>query len=300
VIRGIAIVVLALVVAACGDAADEPDGDGTVVGADGVSVVITDTSRIVSLSGAITEIVYELGVGESIVAIDVTTVFPAEAATLPIVGVGRFLTAEAVLEQRPTLVIGDTQTAPREAIEQVRGAGVPVLITAEPTTFDGLYAKVALIGDALGVPDAAAELVDRMSGAIDATSASARSTQDPPRIAFVYTRGPDVILLFGAEMTTRPLIEAAGGIDAGTDSGVVGTVEFTPEALVAAQPDVIVMNSEGLEVLGGIDGVLEVPGFAATAAGRDRRILAYPEGDFLTFGPRVAESLQRLIADLQR
>jgi iron complex transport system substrate-binding protein len=288
-------VVVALLVGACGDAST-PTTAGGLVGADGVTVEITDASRIVSLSGAITEIIYELGRGESIVAIDVTTVFPTEAATLPIVGVGRFLTAEAVLEQRPTLVIGDTQTSPPETIDQIRGAGIPVLITAEPTTFDGLYAKVRMIGQALDAP--ADDLVDRMQRSIAEAIETVETTGDPERVAFVYSRGPDVILLFGAEMTSRPLIEAAGAVDAGADSGVVGTVEFTPEALVAARPDVIVMNAEGLGALGGIDGLLEVPGFAATAAGRDRRIFAYPEGDFLTFGPRIAESLQRLIDDL--
>ena len=283
---------LALVAAACGDSA----APGGLTGADGVAIEDPDTSRIVSLSGAITEILFELGLGGSVVAIEVTTVHPPQAAQLPIVGVGRFLTAEAVLEQRPTLVIGDTQTSPQEAIQQIRSAGVPVLITDEPVSFEQLYDKVLLMGSVLGAVDEAEGLVERLRDDLDA--ASALATGDPPRIAFVYSRGPDVILLFGAEMTTRPLIEAAGGIDAGADSGVVGTVDFTPEALVAAQPDVIVMNSEGLGLLGGVDGVLEVPGFAATPAGQTGSIIGYPEGDILTFGPRVAEVLSRLVADL--
>ncbi len=67
---------------------------------------------------------------------------------------------------------------------------------------------------------------------------------------------------------------------------------------MAAAPDVIIITSEGLQALGGIDGVLNIPGFSETPAGRDRRILDYPEGDFLTFGPRIADSLELLIADL--
>ena len=107
------------------------------------------------------------------------------------------------------------------------------------------------------------------------------------------------MLLFGSEMTTQPLIEAAGGIDVGAASGVVGTVSVTPEALVTAAPDVIIITSEGLQALGGMEGLLAIPGFAETPAGRDRRILDYPEGDFLTFGPRIARSLELLIADLR-
>jgi iron complex transport system substrate-binding protein len=99
-------------------------------------------------------------------------------------------------------------------------------------------------------------------------------------------------------MTTVPVIVAAGGLDAGTEAGVVGTVDVTPEALAAAAPEVIVVPAEGYEVLGGIDGLLSIPGVAATPAGSSRSVVAYPEGDFLTFGPRIAESIALLANDL--
>lgn len=106
------------------------------------------------------------------------------------------------------------------------------------------------------------------------------------------------MLLFGAGMTTTPVIEAAGGLDAGADSGVEGDIPVTPEALVAAAPDVLVVPEEGYAVLGGIDGLLAIPGVSATPAGQNRAVFAYPEGDFLTFGPRIAASIERLVADL--
>ena len=271
----------------------------TFIGADGVESTIADTSRIVTLSGDLTETVWRLGFGDSVVATDVTTVYPPEAIGLPVVGVGRFLSAEGVLAQEPTLVIGDTQTSPLEAIEQIRSAGVPVVILDVPTTFDGLYEKIEDLAAALGVPEKGADLAAEVRSGIDQALETAAPLDPQPGIAFVYSRGPDVMLLFGSEMTTQPLIEAAGGIDVGAASGVVGTVSITPEALVAAAPDVIVITSEGLQALGGEAGLLAVPGFAETPAGRDGRILNYPEGDFLTFGPRIAESLELLIADLQ-
>lgn len=270
-----------------------------VVGADGVEVVIEDTSRIVTLSGDLTETVFLLGFGDSVVATDVTTVYPPEAVGLPIVGVGRFLTAEGVLAEDPTLVIGDTQTSPLETIEQIRSAGVPVLILEVPTTFEGLYDKILALGAALDVSPRAEELVSDLRERIETALAAAPVYDAPPRIAFVYSRGPDVMLLFGADMTTQPLIEAVGGIDVGTAAGVVGTVNVTPEALVAAAPNVIIITSEGLTALGGIDGLLEIPGFAETPAGRDRRVLDYSEGDILTFGPRIAETIEQMIEDLE-
>lgn len=259
-----------------------------------------DTRRIVTLSGDLTEIVFELGFGDSVVATDVTTAYPPEALGLPIVGVGRFLTAEGVLGQSPTLVLGDTQTSPATAIEQIRGAGVPVLIFEVPTTFEGLYAKIRSVGDALGVPERGDELARSLQTQIESALTEATPMEYEPGVAFIYSRGPDVMLLFGSEMTTNPLIEAAGGVDVGAKSGVTKTVAVTPEAVVAAAPDVLIITSEGLEALGGIDGLLAMPGFSETPAGRARMILDYPEGDFLTFGPRIAESLRLLIEDLRR
>ena len=296
----------AMVIAACGGDAETTTTSAaasaaveTFTGADGVTSEIVDTSRIVTLSGDLTEAVFQLGLGESVVAVDVTTIYPPEAVGLPIVGVGRFLSAEGVLSQSPSLVLGDTQTSPPEAIEQIRSAGVPVVLFDVPSDFPGLYDKAAAIGEALGVPEEgrrlAGELETTVADAIDAAA-----PLDPvPGVAFVYSRGPDVMLLFGEGMTSKPVIEAAGGRDVGAESGIVGTVDVTPEALVAAAPDVIVITSEGLEALGGIDGLLRIPGFAETPAGQARRILDYSEGDFLTFGPRIGESLAAFIADLR-
>jgi iron complex transport system substrate-binding protein len=268
------------------------------VGFDGVTVESPDTERIVTLSGDLTEFVYELGLGDSIVATDVTTVAPEEAVLLPKAGIGRFLTAEGVLKHDPTLVIGDAQTAPATAIEQIRSAGVPVAILDVPTTFEGLYNKVEALGSLLSSSNRAASLSERIRAEIEAASAGRNEGATPMRIAYVYTRGPDVMLLFGAGMTTTPVIVAAGGIDAGAEVGVVGTVDVTPEALAAAAPDVIVVPSDGYEILGGIDGLLSIPGVAATPAGSRRSVLAYPEGDFLTFGPRIADSIALLANDL--
>jgi len=289
----------AIAAAACGGAASGGTPQGTAIGAEPAESVVADTSRVVTLSGDLTEILWELGLGDSVVAVDVTTVHPPEALELPVVGVGRFLNAEAVLAQSPTLVIGDTQTSPLDAIDQIRSAGIPVLITDVATTFDELADKITTLARDLGAEDAGVALNERISSQLAQVLAGLDKFATPPRLAFVYSRGPDVMLLFGEGMTTQPLIEATGGIDVGAASGVVGTVPVTAEALVSAAPDILITTSEGLAALGGIDGLLALPGFAETPAGRDGRILTYPEGDVLTFGPRIVSTLEQLSLDLR-
>lgn len=272
------------------------------VGVDGVETTIIDTSRIVSLNGDLTEIIFELGLGDSVVGVDVTTTYPPEAAALndqeQTVGFAQQLTAEAVLRFEPTLVIGDQQVAPLEAIEQLRGAGIPVVILETQTTLEGVETKINQVAQILGVPDEGSELAQRVMGEISAAVESAADEDSDPSIAFVYVRGPQVVFLFGAGMPTQAMIEGAGAIDAGVEAGVFGPAPLTPEALVAAAPEVIVLPEAGLAALGGIEAFLLLPGVADTPAARNEAFLAYDEAYFFNLGPRAGQALDEFVHDL--
>ena len=272
------------------------------VGADGVETTITDISRIVSLNGDLTEIIFELGLGDNVVGVDVTTTYPPEAAALndqgQTVGFAQQLTAEAVLRLEPTLVIGDQQVAPPEAIEQLRGAGISVVILETQTTLDGVETKISQVAGILGVLDKGAALAERVMGEIDAARELAATDDSDPLVAFVYVRGPQVVFLFGAGMATQAMIEGAGASDAGVEAGVFGPAPLTPEALIAAAPEVIVLPEAGLEALGGIEAFLALPGVADTPAAQNEAFLAYDEAYFFNLGPRAGQALSDFVRDL--
>lgn len=279
-----------------------PADERTFTGADDVETTITDLSRIVSLNGDLTEILFELGLGDNVVAVDVTTTHPPEAAALneqgSTVGFAQQLTAEAVLRFEPTLVIGDTQVAPPEAIEQLRAAGVPVVILETQTTLEGVGTKIRQVAEIVGSEAAGEELADRVMGEIDEAVALALGADSEPRVAYIYLRGPQVIFLFGAGMPTQAMIEAAGAIDAGAASGVFGPAPLTPEALIEAAPEVIVLPEAGLEALGGIEAFLEIPGVSDTPAAVDEEFLVYDEAYFFNLGPRTGQALKEFVLDL--
>ena len=277
-------------------------GSWSFTGPDGVVTEIDDTSRVVSLNGDITEILFELGLGENVVAVDVTTTYPEAAAQLnetgATVGFHQQLTPEGVLRFEPTLVIGDSQVAPPETIEQLRQAGVPVAIIETQVTLEGVEKKVRDVAEIMGVPeDGEALAAEIMSDIEDARTRVADNGNDP-NVAFLYTRGPQVLLIFGQGMPTQAMIEGAGAVDVGAGSGVMGAVPLTPEALVAAAPDVIVVPESGLEALGGTEALLAIPGVADTPAGENQAILVYDEAFFFNLGPRVARALNQFIDDL--
>lgn len=272
------------------------------VGADEVESTITDTSRIVSLSGDITEVIFELGLGANVVAIDVTTTYPPEATDIPGIGFAQMLAPEPVLGMEPTLVIGDQLTGPPEAIEQLRSTGIPVVILESQSTLEGVAVKINQIAEILSVPDAGSALVERVNAEIaeakalvaEATAAGAEA----PRIAFVYSRGPQVLLLFGQGMATNAMIVGAGGIDTAAENGVRGAIPVTPEALVAADPEIIVLPESGFLGLGGEDALDTIPGFSQTTAGQNGAYLVYDEAFFFNLGPRVGQALKQFVQDL--
>lgn len=275
--------------------------DGSFVGVDGVVSDVSDTSRIVSLTGDITEIIYELGLGDRVVAVDITTTYPSEANDIKRnggnVGFGQALTPESVLRYEPTLVIGDESIEPVETIEQLRDAGVPVVILEYRTTLEGVGEKIEEVARILGAESAGDDLSDRVMQEVGVARERAVEAGLRQRIAYLYTRGPSLVFVFGRGIPTNAMIEGAGGLDAGAEIGE-GAIPLTPEALVAAAPDVIVVPESGIAGLGGFDALLEIPGVAETPAGRDRAFLAYDEAFFFNLGPRAGAALDQFVTDL--
>jgi iron complex transport system substrate-binding protein len=118
-------------------------------------------------------------------------------------------------------------------------------------------------------------------------------------VAFLYLRGTSAVYLIGGQGSgADDLITSAGGIDVGAESGLAAFVPLTPEALAAADPDVILVMTKGLESVGGVDGLLGLPGVAQTTAGRERRVIAVDDALLLSFGPRTGQLVTRLSAAL--
>lgn len=290
--RLLPLLLLPLGLLACGD--DEPTR-AAPVGGPAAAEVAHDTARVVILNGDLTEIAFALGQGDRVVATDSSATFPAEAVALPKVGYQRSLSAEGILAQSPTLVLGTTDAGPPAVLEHLRSAGVDVEILEPRHDLDGVGAKIRSVGRALGVPEEAEALASTVERRLDAVVRRAAVVTDHPRVALLYLRGTNTQLLFGRDQGADALAEAVGAVPAvQADS----TIPLTPEALVAAQPDALIVTSSGLESVGGIDGLLQVPGVAETPAGRARRILAYDDQMLLGFGPRLADCLEQLLADL--
>ncbi|MGW5565427.1 heme/hemin ABC transporter substrate-binding protein [Streptomyces tendae] len=276
----------------------EPRLPVTVPSADGERVTVRAAERIVPLSGSLSEIVFTLGLGDRVVARDVTATFE-QAAKLPVVTRGHDVSAESVLSLRPDLVLAETTSGPEEAVDQIRAAGVPVLFVEAAKGLDDVGPRIEAVADALGVPAAGKELTRRSEQRIEAVRGDVPHGQEP-RVAFLYLRGSaSVYLIGGKDSGAGSLIEAAGAVDAGAASGLdKDFTAITSEALVKAAPDAILVMSKGLESVGGVDGLVKIPGVAQTPAGMDRRIVSVEDGVLLNYGPRTDQVLKSVVAQL--
>ncbi len=278
--------------------ADHPESvlPATVTNADGSEVTVTDASRILPLWGNLNEIVFALGLGDSVVGRDVAATFPG-TEDLPVVTNAHDVSAESALSLHPTVVFAQSDTGPPEALQQIRDAGVPVVVLDVPGSIGDIPDRIRTVADALGVPDAGQVLVDRTEAEV-AKAQEAIPEGDAPTVAFLYLRGQaGVYLMGGPKSGADSMIEAAGGVDAGTELGL--DRPFTPltsEALVEAAPDVLLLTDSGLDSVGGLDALLAMPGISQTPAARDRRVITLDDGVLYSFGSRTPEALSELIA----
>jgi iron complex transport system substrate-binding protein len=269
----------------------------TVTDAAGNEVTVEDISRIVPLSGDIAEIIWDLGLGANIVGVDLSAVYPPELLELPKIGVERNLNAEGILALTPTVVIGKEAAGPPPVLEQVRGAGVPVVIIAEPQTIEAPVAKITATAEALGVPEAGTALAAETQAGIDEAMALAAQAETTPTALVLYLQQGGIQLVAGGGTVASAMLEAAGAVDAATTAGIMAYQPVTAEALVAAAPEIIVTQTLGVEAVGGLEALSQIPGVAETPAAQNGRIYVYDDELLLGMTPRTGQQLMQMVMD---
>ncbi len=247
-----------------------------------------DTSRIVTLGGTVTEIIFALGAGERVVGMDASSSFPEAANQLPKVAYHRRLSAEGVLSLRPTLVIATTEAGPPEAIQQLKSAGVTVLVLPHEPTVEGAINTIERIAAALDVQARGAALIQTLKEDLHQVKSSIPQTAAKAKILFLYARGQGTLMVAGQDTGADTMIGLAGGANA--IQGYSGYKPLTSEAAVAAAPDVILLMDSGLESIGGTQGLWQLPGLELTPAGQQGRVLSMDGLLLLGFGPRLGQA----------
>ena len=261
-----------------------------VVAARGKAVEVRSVERIVSLDGITTEILFALGVGEKVVGRDDSSYYPPEAQRLPSVGYQFRLSAEGILSLKPTLVIGREDVRPKEVVEQLERAGVAVVLVPATPSVEGAKAKIRTVAQAVGRVEQGEALVRALER--DLLLLKAFQAQHAPKgrlkALFLYLRSPGTTYVCG-EGSTPVGVMALAGLD-NAAQGIRECKPMTAESVVAARPEVIVVFKKGLESVGGLEGLLKLPGVAQTPAGEKRKVVTMDDLYLGSFGPRAGRA----------
>lgn len=245
--------------------------------------------RIVSLDGTVSEILCDLGLQSHLIGVDVTSTYPESLQKLPKVGHNRTISAEGVISLKPTLVLTSVNAGTKpEVIEQIKSAGITVITFQQEYSVAGTKKLIQDVANTCQVPSRAKPILKKL----DADLAQVKKAINSPKVLFIYARGTGTMMVSGKGTQVDKMIELAGGVNA--TSSFENYKPLTAEALVTANPDVILLFDSGLESLGGAQGLAKVQGIAQTNAGKNGRIVTM-DGHLLTgFSPRLGKALQEL------
>lgn len=253
--------------------------------------------RVVSIGGALTEILFALEADNDLVGVDSTSIYPPRALGYPSVGYARQLSAEGVLSLRPSHILATEEAGPPAVLRQIAAAGLRI------TTLPAKHRYVGLRQRVLGV----ARVVERNETAqlvleqLDTTwqlvrrqvnAQTAHSLARPVRVMFVLAHSPAQMLVAGAMTAAQAMLSYAGATNA--VQGFKGYKPLTPEGLIAAQPDCLLVTEQGLQAAGGLEALFKLPGLEHTPAGRSRAVIAMDALRLLGFGPRMPEAVLAL------
>jgi iron complex transport system substrate-binding protein len=266
-----------------------------IIDARGRSVEIADRSRVVSIGGTVTEILYALDAAAPIVAVDSTSLFPAEALRdHPNVGYMRALSAEGVLATAPSLILVSEAAGPPEVTDLLANSPVPTVFVDDAPTPDAVVERIRFVAAAMGLAGRGEALASRVeAGFADLAAVRARIAK-PARVLFVLAVRDGHPLVAGRGTAADAIITLAGAENVA--AGFEGYKPMGEEAIVEAAPEaVLMMNNAGAPPA---TDVLAMPSFAATPAGAGKRLVVMDGLSLLGFGPRTPEVARALARKL--
>jgi iron complex transport system substrate-binding protein len=248
-------------------------------------------TKVIALANGSAEIIDSLGLKSILIGRDIASTEPA-LESVPVVTSGHQVVAEKIIALNPDLVIIDSSVGPTQAIRSLESAGIKVARINEVWTVDGISKKVVELASLLGVTATG----EKLAALIDSTIESAsQKVEGSPRVLFLYLRGGNSIYLVGgAGSGADSLLQSIGAVDVGATAGSKPFTALTAESLIAMKPDVILVMTKGLASVGGVTGLVELPGIAQTPAGKSSRIISVDDSLLLSFGARTPSLLTQL------
>lgn len=273
-----------------------PAGAAAVRDASGRTITVNDASRIVSIGGAVTEILYALGQGDRLVAVDTTSLFPPEALkSKPNVGYFRQLSPEGVMGLAPSVILAVEGAGPKEAVAVLQSAAIPLVSVPDKFNGEGIVEKIKMIASAVDAGREGECLSRLVVDDLNALASLRAEIKTPARVLFVLSFMNGRPMVAGRGTAADGLIRMAGAVNA--FDNFEGYKIVNDEAVLAAAPDAVIgMKRAGLDL--DASNVFAHAAFRETPAAKQARFFAMDGLYMLGFGPRTARAARDLSRSL--
>jgi iron complex transport system substrate-binding protein len=194
---------------------------------------------VVSLAPSVTEILFELDLGDKLVGVTEACDYPDEARQIPKVGPYYSTSLESILDQTPDLILADGYDP---VIEEIKELGIPLLVL-QPTDIAGVFQDILLVGEVMNAEDRAGDLVDGLQQRMDAVVELAAMAASKPTVFYeIAATDPTKPWTAGPGSFADAMISMAGGQNIVKEGGA--WVQINLEKLVSADPDLIILSDD--------------------------------------------------------
>ena len=216
----------------------------------------SDGVRIISAGGSITEILFELGMGERLVGVDTSSFYPEAANTLPKVGYFRSLGAEGIMSLNPDIVIAAKGAGPEAALEQIKSLGVEIKTYDQASyTIDAWKELVSRLGQDYSKEDKATQLINKVSQGLQARINQRSFTKNSLNAVALLSIGQRGPVAAGQNTVPNLLLKLAGINNLASE--LDGYKPFSSELLATQKIDLILIPSHVIAGLGGRNAVCQ-------------------------------------------
>jgi iron complex transport system substrate-binding protein len=255
-------------------------------------IVIEDKpEKIISLIPSNTEIVYELGNGEAIVGVTDFDNYPEEAMAKEKIG-GMEFNIEKMISLQPDLILAHESTADsaKAGLQQLKDAGIDVVVVNDAQSFEQVYESIQMIGNAIGEAEKAKELVDSMKNKFADLKKQAEAIEETKTVFVEVSPAPEVYTA-GKNTFIDEMLSLIGAENAAGD--MEGWAKVDSEAIVARNPDVVV-TTYGYYSEKPVEQVLARQGWENVKAVKDQQVFDVHSDLVTRSGPRLAEGAEEL------
>ncbi|WP_026575279.1 ABC transporter substrate-binding protein [Bacillus sp. UNC438CL73TsuS30] len=264
----------------------------TIKDALGDKVVIEKKpERIVSLIPSNTEIVYALGLGKEVVGVSDFDNYPEDVTKKAKVG-GQEINVEKIISLKPNLVLAHESAANIEktALQQLRDAGIKVLVVKNADHFEQVYDTIDMIGKATGETGKVPVMIKGMKDKLAAIQAKAKEIKDKKKVLIEVSPAPEIYTA-GKNTFMDEMLAMINADNIAKDQK--GWVKIDEEAMVKRNPDVIV-TTYGYYVKNPITKVLNQKGWENVNAIKNKQVVDVNSDIMNRPGPRIVEGVENL------